>query len=171
MNHISEWVRAEDPLGWHLHFWLNIGVVGILCGNNSTLMSLRIDIEILNIPDRELKFAIHDAWSQYRRVNREVCERHWARMTLESEEAQPYIRDIHRMLEGKAWKTKRYLRGMEETMTTMVRDRKFDVARLLFDKLCLAYKKLQEEEEADAETSRSILGILNGNHEGQVLEA
>lgn len=160
LNKVSAVRKAQFPVMWHLYYWLSIGVIGVLYGKDSMLMSLRIEIEIEKSPEEHIKIAIRDRWHQYQRANQKEYERIWAQLTLESEKAKPYLRDIHRMLQNKSVKTKDYLQSAKDMMITWLRAGRMEEATKYFNKLAELYQKLKEETTADAEARTRFLNSL-----------
>lgn len=160
LNQLSAIRKAQFPVMWHLNYWLNMGIIGIFYGQDSMLMSVRIEIEIEEMPEEHIKIAIRNRWHQYRGANKQEYERIWARLTLESEEAKPYLRDIHKMLKNKLIKTKEYLQSAKEGIITCLRAGQMEEATKLFDKLAQLYQKLKDETAADAEARTRFLDSL-----------
>lgn len=170
MNHFSAFLRARNPLDWYRRYWLNIGVVGMLRGEDQDLLVLRIEIEHTKIPDPEFRTELRNSWRQYRLDNRDEIKRQWMERTLESEEALPYHRDIDRMLVNKGPKTRNYLRQMERLLIASLRDQNIGIARGFFNKLGLLHRKLREEERADAEAMARLPTEALDDEGGRSLE-
>lgn len=86
------------------------------------------------------------------------------RLTLESEEAKPNLRDIDRMLVNKGAKAREYLRRIECMMISILQDRQIKSVRWLFDIIVQIYQKLEKEEKADEEArNREPNGINTTN--------
>lgn len=100
---------AEDSLRWHLQYWLVLSVIDTLRGEDSMLIAFSIELEHYKIRDQQLRTRLVDAWKMYRLVNYASCSRYWTRLTVESDRAKPYLRDLDRMLVDKGTKTRRYL--------------------------------------------------------------
>lgn len=165
----------QTPLAWHLRYWLSLGFVGILDGQDETLMGLRIEMEQSAIPNMELKNAVRDAWSQYRLANKDGCLDYWARIVfgapqLEHQEPedeggrqlllQQYRRDIDRMLVNKTARAKAYLRTHERIMIADLHSgTSLDAARTRFKKIGKMYQLLNEEEEND---EREVYSLPSG---------
>lgn len=147
----SAHLLASEPLKWHLHYWLSIDVLGMLRGENPLLMAFRTDIEHYKIKDVEFRIRLVEAWRTYRQVHRPYFRLQWERLTLESEEAKPYLRDIDRMLVNKGAKAREYLRRIENMMISILRDGQIESARWLSDIIAQVYQKLEDEEKADEE--------------------
>lgn len=80
---------AEDPLRWHLRYWLDLSVVAQLRGEDSMLIGFSIELEQYKTRDQALRTRLVNA--------------------LDSPRAKPYLRDLDRMLVDKKTKTRRYL--------------------------------------------------------------
>lgn len=100
---------AEDPLRWHLRYWLDLSVVAQLRGEDSMLIGFSIELEQYKTRDQALRTRLVNAWKMHQLVNHASCSRHWNRLTLDSPRAKPYLRDLDRMLVDKETKTRRYL--------------------------------------------------------------
>lgn len=138
-----------NPLGWHMEYWLALGSVGILRGEDPLLMSFRIEMEHDKMHPM-LKEGFRATWNEFRAKNDAKYQRHWTQMSLESDEAKCHIRDIDRMLVNKGQKARKYLDGIETRMDIALHESRFDEARQLFQGLTKVYAKLQEEETRDA---------------------
>lgn len=154
IDKLSAFHLAYDPLTWHLNYWLSLEVVGVLRGEDPMLMALRVEREMLCLPDQELKAALHTARKPHWKTYKEESERHWPRMTLWSDECKSLARDINRMLEYKSQKTREYLLYMEILITGPLRAGRVDEAREVFDKHCLIYQKLELEEDVEREAAK-----------------
>lgn len=151
INQLSAAVLVQDPVMWHMEFFLNLGEVGTLYGKDSVLMTLKIRIEMMNIPDRQLSRAVCLQFNDYCRTKRAERKRTWEQSGLETDMAKSYIRDIHRMEANKLWKMERYLRTCEELMVTAIRARRIEKARADFNMIVMLRKKIDEERKQDAE--------------------
>lgn len=149
LDQVSAAALAKDPLAWHLRYWLDLCTVGNLRGEDEILLALRMEIEVNKILDMELHSAFYDAWFQYVMDNSEESARNWIQRTLESDEAKRYLRDIDRMLEDKARKTRHYLGHLERLMLTSLQEGDAETAKMFFQKLAPVYPKLLREEAAD----------------------
>lgn len=145
--------RSEDPIEWHLNYWITLEVIGILHGEDPILMAFRIETEIYNIADRQIRCNVHGQWSEYRATNYEPCLEYWEPVSGEDEEVQPYFRDLDRMLVNKEQKAKDRLRDMEELMISLVRGAQLQQARETLENIGQVYQKLHEEEIADAQAN------------------
>lgn len=160
INQRSAAFLIHDPLTWHLNYWLNIGVIAILRGEDSVLTTLRIEHEILNMLDLGLSSAVFRAWPQFWSTNSEEGKRHWAQKTLESNEAQHYLNDINRMLVNKGQKVRSYLSDRNRLMMDSLEAGKFAAAKDSFNELVFVYRKLREEEAVDARVRNRFLSGL-----------
>lgn len=147
IDDIESMILFGVPGMWHMRYWLDIYAIEVLRGEDEMLMSLRINIEQHKIPDQELKSQVQTEWITELPNRAEERLQNWSEKTLESEEAQPYLRDIDRMLVDKWRKARDYLRLIEIPMCIRVAN--IDIASIIFQKLSLLYRKLQEEERAD----------------------
>lgn len=155
---------ARDPLTWHLVYWLSIWVVGNLRGEDETLMAFRIEIEHYGILDHEFQLQLLSAWDQYAIANRAPFTLHWMHLTAEGEAAKPFLRDIDRMLINKGLKARTYLYRLEMRLLTKMRLVQIETAKDQFENLIGLYRKLQEEETADAQAQNRLLNLRNGGH-------
>ncbi|MCJ1465668.1 hypothetical protein MMC07_004287 [Pseudocyphellaria aurata] len=125
-------------------------------------MAFWIDIELSKYRDRTFPNRFGKVWTQYQIENRAKRTRSWTRMTQNTKEAKPYIRDIDVMLVDKGHKARDYLRFVQTMMIEELSKPNFIVARELFDDIAQIYQKLQPEEAADTEqippVSRTPLG-------------
>lgn len=160
INQFSARWLAQDPVMWHLEYLLNLGEVGTLYGKDSVLMTLKIQIEIMNIPDRELSSAICLRFFDYCTANRAERKRTWERAGLENETAKRYLRDIYKMEVDKLWKMERYLRTREEVMVIAIRAGRFEKAREDFDMIVMLRQKIDEEKKQDEERRERFLDSL-----------
>lgn len=151
---------VQDPFTWHLQYWLNIGTVGIIRGEDPTLMLLRINIEFLKL-DSNLSLALPLAWNSYWKAYSEECKLYWAQTNLESEDVNFYLGDINRMLVNKGLKTRKYLRCWKMQMMDSLESGSVGMARMSFNELAPIYQKLQEEEEADTEAKIRFLNTFS----------
>ncbi|MCJ1463131.1 hypothetical protein MMC07_001736 [Pseudocyphellaria aurata] len=141
---------ARDPLAWHLQYWLDLGLIGNLRGEDNLLMGVRIEIEYTRTLSPALRAQFQTAWTQYQIDHRAERTRYWSRITLDdSDEARPYLGDLTTMLADKARKTRAYLRSAETAMVHELEvGKNFERAQVLFDRLARLYPRLQQEEEA-----------------------
>lgn len=109
--------RAEDRHQWHLKYWLNLYVLGIIHHHDEEVMAARIDRErnqnILKFtadPDPNNIYISPEAWNTFKNDNEAEYFRYWKAKTPEYEEYQAYVRDLERMHENKDEKMIEYLR-------------------------------------------------------------
>lgn len=175
MDQSSASYLVQSPLAWHLNYWLNLEIIGILRGEDPMLMSLRVQWEQATRLGEDIKTQLLEggAWAEYRRRDREEWEWFWAQMTLECEVTKPYLRDVDRMLVNKAQKTRACLRHYELMMLTTLRANSPHRARWSFEQIAVLHQKLHEEETADAEARDRLSNGITGAHnqEGQGSEA
>lgn len=137
---------AEDPLRWHLQYWLSLGVVGILRGEDPMLTIIRIEIEQKKIPDRAIKTQLIHNWTQHWIMHRHSCQQYFEKVTLDSEEAKWYLRDLGRMLVKKWWKMHVCIRDLERKTIPSLDAR---TAREMSRKIIRINRKMWEEQRAD----------------------
>lgn len=168
--------REEDPLVWHLTYWLNILVIARLRGENELLTAIRIEREQSLIPDLELRSQVQSMWVQFQRVHRAGFLHVWQQFGLESEDAHLSLVDIDNMLMDKETKTMDYVQILEAQMVDMVRNSQLDKARALLDRLADVHHELREEAMADAEIRANeardrLRNDINGVHPHASLHA
>lgn len=147
----------EDPLLWYLQYWLNLNIIGIMRGEDELLLALRIEMEQDKYPEPLFRLQIQNNWYRFLQDNRLTCIRGWAALMGDlSEEANPYHRDLDRMLVDKGRKTRAHLRRMEMEMNNALRAADVERARLIFEVILGYYKRLQQEEAADAATRHGL---------------
>lgn len=146
MNNVSALLLAENPLAWHLQYWLNLGSVAVVRGEDAMLMALRIKMEHTKITDPALKNQLKHAWSQFQRDNQVECVRQWTLMTGDGNDAQPYLCDLDRMLVGKRREARDYLHRIEPIMTTMLHHLHLEDQTQFFEKLNQKFRGLQQDE-------------------------
>lgn len=161
ISHFSASFLAEDPLAWHMHYWLSLEVVGVMRGEDAMLMALRVEWEqeLLLGDGIKIQLLTDNVWPRYRILNRERYEQFWAQMTVESEDARWYLRDVDRMLVDKARKTRAKLRRSERMMQAALQAVSIDI-----EELTQQYGKLQEEETAEAEARNRLSNRAGGAH-------
>lgn len=142
---------AANPLEWHLQYWLDISTIGILRGEDPTLMDLRLEIEIDKTADTKLKEQIYRRWDDYQLEKGEKFQKHFTEEPVPTEEIKTYVRDLDRMLEDKEWKARGYLRRVETVMMTSLQAARAGEARAWFETLLDVYQKLDKERRKDAE--------------------
>lgn len=145
MNRSSAFILDRSPIAWHLQYWLNIGVLGILRGKNGKIIALMIEIEQDKIPDGRLRNSLRNTWNQFWNDNKVVKARQWEARTMEDEEAQQFLRDIDRMFVDKVQKVRSYLSRDESTLRILLRQGEAERAKELFEKLSQLYPLLREE--------------------------
>lgn len=158
------------PVIWHYVYWLSLGTIAVMSGEDTFLMFLLIDIELQQTPDVELKLALSRDWHLFMRNHREEVQKHWAEQTLESAEAKAFLRDIDRILVDKVRKAREYLPRGERMMIHAYRNGDLQTARLFFKTITHIYEVLkQAEDTASWEVARNQLS--NGTHGAHELEA
>lgn len=153
MNQASASVQAEDPLGWHLLYWLSIEVVARIRGEDPLLMAARIEFEHDNIADPAFKTQLREAWTRFREVNIEQCERYWRQRTLDDVEGKKYLRDLDRMLLDKQPKMRCHLRHMWATMNNLSQNGMAMETEATHCEINRINQRLRLEETAEAEAS------------------
>lgn len=154
MNQTSVLSLAEDPVRWHLQYWLVLSVVGMIRGEDPILLGFRIEIEQYKIHDQGLKNQVVRAWKPYQLVNHENCYRQWGRLALENEEVKPFLRDIDRMLVDKGPKTREFLQQLHSVIVGLLQAGEIDAALRLVEK-CLEMIQKLEDEEREEEQARN----------------
>lgn len=169
--------QFQNPLLWHMTYWLDLGVVGVLHGQDPVLMAFRIRMEQEKM-DPWLKDGFRRTWKQYRTRNLEECVEYWVRIA--TVEAKGYLGDIDRMLVNKAQKARNQLILQEELMHKALRELRFHKASKLFMGIVNVYEKLVEEETRDAQLQiAGTTGVtdqggqspqeIEGSEEGEIL--
>ncbi|MCJ1264661.1 hypothetical protein MMC22_004535 [Lobaria immixta] len=155
MDQISAEYLAEDPFGWHVEFWNDLFVVGIFRGEDAILMALRIEIEIISIPDKDLATKVRGTWSRFRSEIEEQGRQislslgpsyRLEENSLTDEYAKQLYRDVDRMLADKKQKTRAYLHDLKTVMSTDPKFTYTELGYILRYKLCDLYQKLCDEE-------------------------
>lgn len=100
--------KAEDPVKWHLKYWLNLFVVGINRGEDDGLMNARIDWEHVNIANEAFKKDLRFSWFDFQTENEDRYILEWEHI-IGGEKLHAYIRDLNRMLVNKGQKMRDYL--------------------------------------------------------------
>lgn len=100
--------KAEDPIEWHLKYWLNLSVIGIKSGEDERLMGARIDWEHVNIADEAFKKALRFRWFDFQTENEDRYILKWEHV-LEGANLDAYNRDLTRMLVNKEQKVRDYI--------------------------------------------------------------
>ncbi|MCJ1425143.1 hypothetical protein MMC29_003031, partial [Sticta canariensis] len=155
MSLLAGFLLTTDPVSWHLQYWLNIEVVGVLRGEDVTLMAVRVENELRSIERAQIRDGVQRAWGDFHRNNTEKYLEEWLHRTLASEEAQPFLRDIDRMLVDKEQKTRDYVAEMELDLVDWHRRAQAEMAEKL-TKISLLYRRLAEENIADQERVRRL---------------
>lgn len=158
----SFWHHEEDPLAWHLDYWLNIGVIGMVLGEDPLLMNARIDMEHHKIRDRELRDQISNAWTAYTLANGYQYRTYWEGQTLEDDVGQAYLRDIARMLEDRKNKMRDSLRGHGTFMNKLLQMGDVMGATETSYIISEIHSKLQQDEVRQAEAIKELQTSLNG---------
>lgn len=155
MDQVTALELIDDPLLWHLKYWLNLNIIGIMRGEDEILLGLRIEIEQDKCPEPLIRLQIQHSWYHYLQDHKEACIRGWmAMMGARGEEAQPYHCDLDRMLVDKGRKTRDHLLRMEVEMNKAIQAADVERTSLLFDIIFRYYRRLQQEEAVDAATNR-----------------
>lgn len=155
MSLLAGFILTSDPVQWHLQYWLNIEVVGVLRGEDITLMAFRVENEIRNIERAQIRDGVHQAWGDFHRNNTQRYQLEWQQKTLASQEAQPYLRDIDRMLVNKEQKTRDYVHQMERDLFDWRRRVQAEMTEKV-TKIGQLYRKLANENLADQERARRL---------------
>ena len=130
MDQISAEYLAEDPFGWHVEYWNDLFVVGIFRGEDAILMALRIEIEINNIPEKDLATKVDHTWNKFRSQIEEQGRLissflgpsyRLEENMLTDEYAKQLFRDVDRMLADKKQKTRAYLLDKKTMMSNYLR--------------------------------------------------
>ena len=61
----------QSPVQWHLTYWLNVSVVGLLRGEDALLMAVRIESEFLHIANAQTRFSVERAWGEFQKKYRQ----------------------------------------------------------------------------------------------------
>lgn len=137
--------QRADPVKWHLEYWLHLAVVAVYKGQNNLLTFARIDREHCIYENAPVRDSVRNRWFQFQAENKENFQRYWDVVTTNSPQAQPFLRDLTRMLVNKGLKMREYLERLEETMMMRLRSLDFGGARQRFEKLVAIYENLREE--------------------------
>lgn len=165
MNRVQADLLAEDPLKWYLEYWLSLGIVGVLRGEDKILMAFMIDIEQSRIPEQNILTQLRHEWDPFRNANEEQFLQHYLRTSMESEEVKRYLRDIDRMMVDKVQKMRTYLSGMEMLMSATLRPGELDAELSFFYNVDRIRPRLEEEKTADAVQRRQLPDGINGEHD------
>lgn len=162
ISQASAGVRAENPLLWHATYWLCILVLGILRGENESLMSHMITMEHEKIPDRKFRHSLQALWAKFQARNKEEFKRICEEWTLEHSGVKPYLEDLDRLkinnMQSAA--VKLYL-DIDRLMISNTQPARVSEPKTAFDDLDELLIKLQEEGlagdqgEQDLDTSES----------------
>lgn len=141
-----------DPLGWYLQYWLDLHIIGMMRGEDQTLLAMRIMMEQDECPEMLFKVQIRNAWQNYQTTYKEARIRQWVPLRGDlSDEAKPFHRDLDRLLvKTKGPKVRDYIRRFEISMNEKIRATEVDRARHLFDWLVQINQSLMKEEAAEA---------------------
>ena len=131
---------AQNPLGWHLHYWRNLKILGMHRDVDPVLMEFRIEVEQMLKLDPQLRREIRQA----RAENRSTIHADVMRSCNEA------ARDIDHMLANKGHKTRVCLRGLERFMLLSMQAGNTDTAGMFFRKISDVYRRLRAEEEREA---------------------
>lgn len=156
--------KADSPLQWHMHYWLNLDVLAMLCRQDMTLTALRLEMEQEKIEDPSLRTQLQNGRARFQRDNKRACLRYWKRKPRDDEEIQMYWRDLGRMLEDKGPKMRDYLRRMEVRVRNLPRNVNYTRRNDYFNLICRARQKLRQEEEKDADARNRLSIGPNGIH-------
>lgn len=150
LEFFTELLLAADPVEWHMQYWFDLFLSGVMRGVDATLMLLRIEIEQTKISD-QLGIEVRRAWRCYRTGNHDgfpVSVSDYLRNFGEVE--QRFLRDLDRLLADKGPKMRIYLYQLEKLMINSVRDGKISESCAVCEKLTTLWLRLREEEIADA---------------------
>lgn len=141
--------RAEDPIKWHLDYWLHIYTIGLMRAGidaDVTLMRARINIELEKYPTVTMRTLVFAAWDDFRKANQDGYLYYWTTKTIEHPTAKPFQSDLDRMLMDKEQKMHDYLGRMKTGMHNCVLVGNLTRAKKIHDVITLIYRKLDEEE-------------------------
>lgn len=97
-------LRDNDPLKWHLQYWLDIWVIGMSCYPGLwQILSTRINIEHGEIADHSFRSRFREAFGKFQFENQKEYFRKWDPNTLEEKSVkmaqfEAHVRDLQRML-------------------------------------------------------------------------
>lgn len=140
---------AEDPVKWHLSYWLHIYTIGVMRDGihvDVTLMRARMNIELEEIANAAIRTQVFDAWDDFRKANQNGFLYYWTARTLEHPAAKRYQSDLDRMLINKEQKMQDYLGRMNTGMNNCVRIGNLARAKKIHDVITLIDRKLDEEQ-------------------------
>lgn len=175
MSEASASLRAEDPHGWHLKYWLDIYTVGlirledtagIIRDEDTLLLKARIDREHENsTADESIKTRLRDEWGQFLIANQDDYLRQWEQIkTLKNEEWEAYFRDLDRMLADKGPKMRLYIAAKATLVNKLFQDRNYADIDGLTDQIIQLTSSLGREEAREAEARRQLSNGTNGVH-------
>lgn len=160
INEVSALVLAENPLAWHLPYWLSLGSVAVVRGEDAMLTALRIKMEHSKITDSALKSQLKHTWNQFQRNNQAECIRQWTQMTVNCKESQPYLCDLDRMLVDRRRDARDYLHRLEPIMRTMLHHLHLEDPRQFFEKLAQQYRSLHRDQSMLTDKGRQKFDYL-----------
>lgn len=150
LEYFTELLLATDPVKWHVQYWFDLFLSGVMQGVDATLMLLRIEIEQTKISN-QFGIEVRRAWKCHRTGNHEgfpVSVSDYLRDFSEID--QRFLRDLDRLLADKGPKTRIYLHQLEGLMINSVRDGNISKSCVFCEKLSTLWLRLREEEIADA---------------------
>lgn len=156
MNEASALEQTEDPISWHLRYWLSLAVIATIRGEDIILTGIRIDMEIEKLANTEIKTRVRNARRPFQKNNLEGYTWYWTQRTLDDDHAQKYMRDLDRMLVDKGRKMREYIRDLEMQMDEYARERNFRRVFVCLGLHSLAKKRLQKEEEREARVRNGL---------------
>lgn len=162
MNEASALERTEDPISWHLRYWLSIAVIACLRGEDIILTGIRIDMELDKIAHTEIKTRVRNARKPFQKDNMEGYKWYWTQKTLDDQDAQKYVRDLDRMLVDKGQKMSECIRDIEMKMDEYARDRNFERVFTSLAIYSLIKKRMQKEEQRDTKIRNGLPNYGDG---------
>lgn len=144
MTQHSASCQAQDPLTWHLRYWLNLLIIGSLRGEDEELLTFRVEMEWMKL-DSRLKDQLYSNWVEYKKKKLEASYWFWQEMTVESEEAKWYMSDIDTMLMDKVQKARDFLDTRKSLLRSTIQAWKFEEALELCHAITSLTRKLEEE--------------------------
>ncbi|MCJ1466243.1 hypothetical protein MMC07_004862 [Pseudocyphellaria aurata] len=171
LNDSSAENRDLCPDIWHLVYWLSLGTIGVMYGEDPYLMFLLIDMELQKTPDVPLKLILSRKWHLFIRNFGGEIQRHWTEKTLESAEAKAFLRDIDRILVDKARKARAYLPRGERVMMQALRNGDRRTAEAFFKSINHIYEVVKQTEAAASrdvdvnQVSNGTNQLPNGTHQ------
>lgn len=181
MSEASASLRAEDPHGWHLQYWLNLytvelirleDTVGIIRDEDRLLLKARIDREHENsTADGSIKTRLRDGWARFLIAKQDDYFRQWKQLkTVKDPEYEAYVRDLDRMLANKVPKMRLYIKAKATLVNKLFQDRELSRDRNsaeiheLTDQIIQLTSSLGQEEAREAEARRQRSNGTNGVH-------